>query len=428
MNKIPTITLYLRKDKIKKNGKMPLYVRFPRIDNVEPKFSLGLDFAEIEWDENKKLPCDVDYCIMVKRDINRIELAIRNAVVNECEITYSLLKSIVANKNGENAENKSFNDYFGIYIKKQSELGKMEDSTAKTYFTTLNSLKEFKKDIKIREINAKLIKDFDNFLIERGKKKGKIDVIGSRYNRLKNIATIIKFIENRGDAKIENPFKRGDVIIPTPPTNPTFLDFDELEKLYYEIDNIQVGTSEFRILLMYLFSCFMGLRLGDVKNIKWKDIDFDSDPYVLVYKPHKTRNVRKENVNMPINELALSILLLSTENDIENVDSDKNIFLEIKGDINVKLRSICKGVGIEKNLSFNSSRRTLATLATSMGIKPDVLKNYLGHSSIRTADKYYKKWSTKLAAHSAIETPMFRIKDILKNNKKKGLEILKEIG
>lgn len=38
---IPTPTLFLRTDKKKKNSKMPLYVRFQRIDGKEPKFSFG---------------------------------------------------------------------------------------------------------------------------------------------------------------------------------------------------------------------------------------------------------------------------------------------------------------------------------------------------------------------------------------------------
>lgn len=38
---IPTPTLFLRTDKKKKNGKMPLFIRFQRIDGKEPKFSFG---------------------------------------------------------------------------------------------------------------------------------------------------------------------------------------------------------------------------------------------------------------------------------------------------------------------------------------------------------------------------------------------------
>jgi len=43
MIKLPKPTLYLRIDKRKKDGRMPLYIRFPRIDGEEPKFPTGID-------------------------------------------------------------------------------------------------------------------------------------------------------------------------------------------------------------------------------------------------------------------------------------------------------------------------------------------------------------------------------------------------
>ena len=38
---------------------MPLYVRFPRIDGEEPKFSIGkAHFSAQEWDNDANLPID----------------------------------------------------------------------------------------------------------------------------------------------------------------------------------------------------------------------------------------------------------------------------------------------------------------------------------------------------------------------------------
>ena len=44
-------TLYLGTDKKKKNGKMPLYIRFRRIDGEEPIFPLGIAYQK----RNEKL-------------------------------------------------------------------------------------------------------------------------------------------------------------------------------------------------------------------------------------------------------------------------------------------------------------------------------------------------------------------------------------
>ena len=65
------------------------------------------------------------------------------------------------------------------------------DSTRKSYETTLSALKEFKGEIKVKDINAKLLENFDKFLIKRGQESGKGEVKGSRYNRIKHMKTII---------------------------------------------------------------------------------------------------------------------------------------------------------------------------------------------------------------------------------------------
>lgn len=47
-------TLYLRVDKKKKDGRIPLYVRFRRIDGEEPKFPIGIDLLPEEWDSERQ--------------------------------------------------------------------------------------------------------------------------------------------------------------------------------------------------------------------------------------------------------------------------------------------------------------------------------------------------------------------------------------
>lgn len=66
-------TLYLRTDKKKKNGKMPLYIRFRRIDGEEPKFSLGIDLSKEEWDEEVMRPVDPALKLLIDKETLRIE-------------------------------------------------------------------------------------------------------------------------------------------------------------------------------------------------------------------------------------------------------------------------------------------------------------------------------------------------------------------
>lgn len=119
-------------------------------------------------------------------------------------------------------------------------------------------MKSFREEIKIRDINAKLFNAFDNFLIKRSNESEKGDVKGSRYNRLKHIRAVINYIEQRQRIEIENPFRSGDAIIAKIEANGAFLNFEELEKMYKLIRKIEVGTPEYWVLVMYLFSCVTG--------------------------------------------------------------------------------------------------------------------------------------------------------------------------
>jgi hypothetical protein len=109
--------LFLRTDKKKKNGKMPLYIRFQRIDGKEPKFSLGkkgktFEFSKEEWDDSNKCPYDTELSIIIDNELGRIRKAVSKAVINEEEMTIDLLRKIVENEVSDESGNASFYDYF----------------------------------------------------------------------------------------------------------------------------------------------------------------------------------------------------------------------------------------------------------------------------------------------------------------------------
>lgn len=420
---IPESTLFLKRDKKnKKGGKIPLHIRFTRIDGEEIKFSLGkkgkpFKFLEEEWDNKNKCPYDPSLKIIISKELNRINSAVIDAVRHDEELTKDLLKKIVKNEDADESRNASFYDYFDKYIAFRERSNAMSDGTFKAYTTTRRSLKSFREEIKIRDINAKLINAFDNFLIKRGNESEKGDVKGSRYNRLKHIRAVINYIEQRQRIEIENPFRSGDVIIPKIEANGAFLNFEELEKMYKLIRKIEVGTPEYRVLVMYLFSCVTGFRISDAVEIKWRNIDFEHNTFVK--EAVKNRARKKKKLTIPVFELAGKMLELATEDDINNVEPENNIFLEVKGDINEILRKLAEQIGIEKYLTYHSSRRTFATLAILQGIDIQILKEYMGHESFRTTEEHYKGWDSSLAAHTAKILPLFEIEKVIKKKKVK---------
>lgn len=416
------IHLYLRTDKKRKDGKMPLYIRFKRIDGEEPKYPLkGYSYSFEEWDRNNQSP--IPPSKELDEEIDRIIQVINfKTIYEEFEMSKSLLKTIVAGKVVQKPENESFYEHFNNFlsIKKRNKI--IAESTYKAYITTLNALKEFRKTIRIRDINAKLLNRFANFMQQRGNEKGKGNVSGSIRNRHKNIDTVIKYIEAK-KIPIENPYSTGEVVIPKDIPNDVFLNDQEFDRMYKLIDDVvyefELESVEIRVLLMYLFSCIEGLRISDIQKVKWGDINFDLNPIILTLQLKKNNERKKTEIRIPIFPLAIKILLLIAEENFDNVENENRIFNNQYANykINTTLRKLAKMAGIEKYITFHSSRRTFATLASLQGTDLKTLKAFMGHSSTEMTERYVK-WQQAIAENSVRMPRIFRsIEDIEKKLK-----------
>lgn len=87
--------------------------------------------------------------------MGRIKKEVNKVVINEEEITIDLLRKIVENEIKDVSGNASLFDYFNKYIAMQEKKGNMSIGTFKSYMTTLRALKEFRKEIRIKDISWK---------------------------------------------------------------------------------------------------------------------------------------------------------------------------------------------------------------------------------------------------------------------------------
>ncbi|MFG5857406.1 site-specific integrase [Dysgonomonas sp. Shenzhen-Wh21] len=413
---IPESTLFLKRDKKnKKGGKIPLHIRFTRIDGEEIKFSLGkkgkpFKFLEEEWDNKNKCPYDPSLKIIISKELNRINSAVIDAVRHDEELTKDLLKKIVKNEIADESKNASFFDYFNKYIAMQEKKGNMSNGTFKSYRTTFRALEEFRKEIRIKDINEKFVNDFEKFLIKRGNEAGRGDVEGSRYNRLRHLRAVINYIGTRQKIKIENPFQSGDISIKEPPTNDIFLEKEELNKLNtYFLKEVTHGSLESDVLAMFLFSCMTGLRIGDVLTLKWKHIDRSDEPWVIskiLEKKVGGNEVPLENI---ISKYALC-LLDWTQDDYNNLEQpERFVFPQIeRTKINTTLRECAEKAGIDKHLTFHSSRRTCATNFMINGMDRYALMRFMGHKNFNTTLRYVK-WSGMISKKFADKIEVVKV-------------------
>lgn len=381
--------LYLRKDKIDKNGRMPVYIRFPRIEGEEPKFSIGrgVRFAKSEWDDLKQLPKDTIRRTLIEKELNRIKVEICKCDLQDIKITKGVLSKIVKGYEAGNPQNDSFFKYFDEFLESKERVDKIKMSSIKGYITTKNALLKFNSELCIKDITVENMNKFVAYMKRQGIEKGKGEVLQSIRNRLTHIRTLIKYINARG-VEMRNPIGKGFVPIPPANEGKVVLTDKEVGKLIELHGNSSLTNTEYTVLTMYLFACATGLRISDVKRLKWDSLGLDKN--VLTFLCKKTK---RENY-VPLTPLAGDMLCVVGERDFKMVSYGHNVFSRSFCDttINNTLRKLAERVGINKNITTHTARRTFATLCDMKGVEFSVIEGTLGHKS-NNITKRYCKWN-----------------------------------
>lgn len=156
-------------------------------------------------------------------------------------------------------------------------------------------------------------------------------------------------------------------------SNRPYLTIDEVKAL------IATDCSHPQVKQAFLFACFTGLRISDIKNLKWANIAKRNGCSYISIVMQKTRHALPE---MKLNEQAIKWMpkkqgtyyVFNLPNDGRN--------------INRILKAWAKEAGVTKDICFHVSRHTFATMALTKGTSLYVVGNILGHTNIKTTQIY----------------------------------------
>ena len=133
----------------------------------------------------------------------------------------------------------------------------------------------------------------------------------------------------------------------------------------------------------FLFSCFSGLRYGDIRALTWGKLQTDNDGKTVVrYTQKKTDKPE----HLQLSDEALKFL--PDRNGAK--DNDIIYRLSNNGYTNETLKSWILAAGITKRITFHVGRHTNATLLLSLGVPIETVSKILGHSDIQTTQIYAK--------------------------------------
>lgn len=386
-----TPKLYFRKDKVDCEGRMPLFIRFPRLDGKEPKFSVGkLRLSLDEWDSKTNLPKDEMLRTEIEKEMQRIKLEIHRCIIDDVPITFSKLRDIVKNKRTADPSDNLFLQYYREYLSIKERNGQIRQSTMKGHIYTMSAINDFNPRLCVKDINADFIKKFVIFLRNRRIAKGRSVENLTFDKNLIQIRTIIHYILAKG-ITVQDPFKSGEVFIGSSKRSEVYLDEKELSKMVKLFYNKKLPIAERRILMMYLLACSTGIRISDMRALKWCNVNLNSRYGVFEFICKKTQR----KVFIPLSPMARDIIRHTPEGDLDNVDNNLIIFVRVYSPtkINGTLKSLAKMVGISKNITFHTARRTFATLCFMNDISEIIIGSFLGHKPKNVTDRY-RQWNT----------------------------------
>lgn len=383
--------LYLRKDKIDCEGRMPLFIRFPRIDGKEPKFSVGkIRLSLDEWDSKANLPKDEILRTEIEKEMQRIKLEIHRCIIDDVPITIPKLRDIVKDRKAADPSDNLFLQYYREYLSIKERNGQIRQSTMKGHIYTMSAINQFNPRLRVKDINADFIKKFVVFLRNRRIAKGQCVENLTFGKNLIQIRTIIRYISAKG-ITVQDPFKSGEIFIEPCKRSEIYLDEKELSKMIKLFYNKKLSIVERRILMMYLLSCTTGIRISDIRALKWCNLNLNCSNGVFEFICTKT----KRKVFVPLSPMARDIICYTPEGDLDNVDNNLSIFVRVYSPtkINDTLKSLAKMAGISKDITFHSARRTFATLCFMNGISEIIVGSFLGHKPKNVTDRY-RQWNT----------------------------------
>ena len=151
-----------------------------------------------------------------------------------------------------------------------------------------------------------------------------------------------------------------------------YLDIDEVKQLMatdYEKSDIRRA---------FLFSCFTGLRISDVRNLRWSDIKQIGENMYIEIVMKKTQ----DPIVIKLNQQAIK-LLSENKRDGEVFKISTN-----RSTINEHIKKWAKQAGINKDVCYHMSRHTFATMELTLGGNLYVVSKLLGHKDIGTTQIY----------------------------------------
>lgn len=360
---------------------------------------------EYQQDGKRKFESTGFYLIPEVTEFDRAknQNAVMEAIALKSQRTLGIEREVVLEEE-EDMSPFTLKEYMAEYLKSKKANEGLSDSH-KRHLTCFIKLvngylkKRHKANMPLAAIDVRFARDFIKYIQQEytnDKSPDNPKHLSQSTQRLNQqyMVAMLNLAVRKGLIK-QNPFltleKRER--IPKAITQRDYLTVDEVKAIM----NTETQAPETK--KAFLFACFTGLRYGDVAALTWGHVKSGTGGQYIALIMGKTKRM----VNVPLSKTALSLMP-------EREDGNKDtLVFNVASLCNADraLKRMATKAGIQKDVTFHTSRHTFATLSLSAGVDLAVVSSILGHNSIKTTQIYAEVlMQAKIAAINRVKSIM----------------------
>lgn len=367
------IQLWINERRITKDGSVRLYLRITVERHTPRDLKLRFYWPHKNFDKVKKeitprSKNDPDYvatCAAIQSEISKYWAVVKKFLLEDRYFCPDdIVREVWFSKISER-----FTDYITLRSRERVKAKEIKMHTRDNHVSTANSIGHYKTGaVRTCDIGKKWMEQYLSYLMQSM-------TYSAAWTHLKNVRTYINDAKRRGVA-VHPTFK--EFKLAKPDSDPVWLEKHELESLMalYHLDTTSTVHKEY--IKAFLFACFTGLRISDLKRFDMSWIVGNE----IVFEPAKKRiSDRKPHiVKIPIIDVAKQFLVKLAKGskmiDRSDVKFNKN------------LKTIAVMAKINKNITTHVARHTFGTLLALQNTPIAVISNLLGHKTIKSTMVY----------------------------------------
>ena len=263
------------------------------------------------------------------------------------------------------------------YVEYLKCLGKSKE-TIRSYKTAFNRFfNDTEFEMEDLEVTKSWCLDYANSLRE--------EISVATINKhMKQMSSFYQFLMVKGYVK-SNPFYQLPSLSNSDsPYKDKVMSDEQAKTIIKASDSFEIRTKALVYLLLNVAP-----RIGEVSRIRIADIDLDNNKIWVRGKGHNDRISRYTNFNMDTKSLLIDLI-------VEYGATREYLFVNYKGEklseqtLRKMWYEVCESIGI-KDITPHQCRHFVGSTLISKGVPVEKVAQVLGHSSIKTTERYYIK-------------------------------------